>query len=118
MIHGQLIKWKLKIDMLRTGQPQEIDFHLFCEGKRLIDLSIKKQQSLDRTMDDLLKDNNSISIIEELFISELGMALFLDKHPRYGFYSLSPNLRKITKMLRGEQFKILDWLKDKKLISE
>jgi hypothetical protein len=118
MINGELIKWKIKVSITRTSQPQEVDFHLFCEGKRLIDLSIKKQQTSDTTIDALPKDKNSISLIEELFISDLGMTLLLDHHPRFGFYSPSPNLKKIAKMLRGEQFKILDWLKQKKLISE
>jgi hypothetical protein len=116
MLGGLLCKHDVTITKQRTKRQQETDFHLFCEIKRMIDLDIRstRDDNLDSTTDE--GDENIRSLIEELFISELGMALLLDHDPEFGFYSLSPNIKKISKMIHGEPYRILDWLKSKKLI--
>jgi hypothetical protein len=46
--------------------------------------------------------------IKETFISTYGMEIMREKHPDFGFYSLSPNLNKLEKILKGEYKSLLD----------
>jgi hypothetical protein len=55
-------------------------------------------------------------MIEEAFISALGMQLIEeDHHPDFGFYALSPNFNKIQKMIEGKSYHVIEFLQKLKL---
>ena len=83
---------------LRTNSDEEINFHVARLARDFLDIQGGKtngEESPD-SPDDQLKDS-----LKEVFLSPIAIELMREKHPEFGFYSNSPNLRKLEKILLG-----------------
>ena len=66
---------------------------------------INKEQSEEATP--TKKDLELEKLLKEAFLSSYAIALMREKSPDYGFYSLSPNLKKLEKMLKGLPYQLI-----------
>lgn len=93
---------------LRTKAENEIEFHMTLKIKSLLDEMrlnpYKTSQENDLNYD--LRD-----LVEEIFMSSIAMEIMKEEHPLFGFYSLSPNLRKFDNVLNGEKDELFESLK-------
>lgn len=95
----------------RTHQEEEWLFHIAFKGLELLEEWIRHPDQDGSGATPLPK--SLATMIEEAFISELGMQLIEEEHqPDFGFYSLSPNFKKIKKMVEGKSFSLLTFLKE------
>jgi hypothetical protein len=107
-VDGSIIAKQAKINSTRTQSTQERDYHIAR-------LALEYLESITNEMPDLNKENEEEAsnpqideAIKETFISTYGMEIIREKHPDFGFYSLSPNLNKLEKILKGEYKSLLE----------
>jgi hypothetical protein len=93
----------------RTETEEENVFHIAHEGLRILYQWLNHQENEGQPSPPITQELQQL--IEEAFISDLGMQLITEEHhPDFGFYSLSPNFKKIKKMVEGKPFSILNYL--------
>jgi hypothetical protein len=94
----------------RTQTEEEHVFHIAFEGLRMLYQWLNHQENEGQPSPPITKQLQQL--IEEAFISDLGMQLIKEEHhPDFGFYSLSPNYKKIAKMVEGKSYSLLEFLK-------
>lgn len=83
---------------LRTNSDEEIDFHVARLAREFLDNQGDKPigEGSTTSPDDSLKES-----LKEVFLSPITIELMREKHPQFGFYSNSPNLKKLEKILLG-----------------
>ena len=93
-----VVAYELTIGQLRTNTEEEINFHVARLAREFIDNQSKKTISEGTTTspDDSLKES-----LKEVFLSPIAIEIIREKSPEYGFYSNSPNLKKLEKILLG-----------------
>jgi hypothetical protein len=86
------------IGQLRTKTDEEVNFHVARLAREFLDGQGNKSitQSSTTSPNDLLEDS-----LKEVFLSPIAIELMREKHPEFGFYSNSPNLKKIEKIMLG-----------------
>jgi hypothetical protein len=111
---NQFVGRMMVISQGRTSQEEEWLFHIARIGKDLLEQWLNAQ-----AMDGQPSPPVSVELehmIEEAFISALGMQLIEeDHHPDFGFYALSPNFNKIQKMIEGKSYHVIEFLQKLKL---
>ena len=83
---------------LRTNSDEEINFHIARLAREFLDIQGGKTNGEEspNSPDDPLNDS-----LKEVFLSPIAIELMREKHPEFGFYSNSPNLKKLEKILLG-----------------
>lgn len=90
---------------LRTNTDEEINFHVARLAREFLDSQVDKPigEASATSPDDSLKDG-----LKEVFLSPIAIQLMREKHPEFGIYSNSPNLKKLEKILLGKYQGILN----------
>jgi hypothetical protein len=86
------------IGHFRTNTDEEVNFHVARLAREFLDKQGDKSilEGSANSPDDSLKDS-----LKEVFLSPIAIELMREKHPEFGFYSNSPNLKKIEKIMLG-----------------
>jgi hypothetical protein len=110
-LNSYLINIKSVINIANKSE-EEINYHITRTALNDIENELYDQKKLIENTsrnDEPLSKNQGF--LEDVFISNLGMELIKEKHPDYGFYSMSPNFLKIQKMVNQEAYKLFDIIK-------
>jgi len=93
----------------RTNTENELEFQIAFKIKRLLD-EIEIFEGEMKSDFDVYADNEFNRIVNLVFMSDIAMTLMLEEHPRFGFYSVSPNIKKIETILAGKKDDFLEKL--------
>lgn len=97
----------IQLNDSRTNTENELEFQVAFKIKDLLD-KIQTYESEMESDFDVYEDNEFSRIVNLVFMSDIAMALMLEEHPKFGFYSLSPNIKKIETILSGEKDDFLE----------
>ncbi len=100
--NDRLIGKFLQVNESRTNTENELEFRLAFRIKELLDQVHFSNDEMASDFD-VYADNEFSRIVNLVFMSDLAMELMLEEHPKYGFYSLSPNIKKIETILSGKE---------------
>jgi len=93
------------LGQLRTNSDEEINFHIARFAREFLDNQgeTTAREGSTSSPDDQLRDS-----LKEVFLSPVAIELIREKHPEFGFYSNSPNLKKLEKILLGTYLGLLN----------
>jgi len=96
-----------EIHEFRTNTEAEKMFHVARTGLLVLENALNQTPTDGTSAQAPVLDQ----LFNDAFMSPYAIALMREKSPDFGFYSFSPNLKKITKMLEGQPYQLLAWLK-------
>lgn len=92
----------IQIQESRTNTENELEFHIAFKIKWLLD-EVQISNKGVKSDFDVYEDHEFNRIVHEVFMSDIAMTLMMEEHPKFGFYSLSPNIKKIETILSGRK---------------
>jgi len=102
-INSTILAFPHIIEAYRTNKEEEKNYHIARLGLMLLEKTIEKSMNSEGMEDYSPQKNNELDkLLKEAFLSIYGMELQREKHPDFGYYSLSPNFKKLEKMLAGQ----------------
>jgi hypothetical protein len=104
-----IIARQVFLNDFRTESEEEKLFQIARTGLILIEKMLDNTQ--ESSDGDSASSNEELEkILKEAFLSSYAISLMREKHPEHGFYSLSPNFKKIEKMLTNQPYHLLQFL--------
>lgn len=104
---------KQKIDSFRTKTEEEKLFQIARLGLvHLMKFNVDEKKIMEELTSTLAEDDSLNQLLDEVFLSDLAMSLMRTKSPDYGFYSFSPNLSKLERMIHGEEYSLLRFIQN------
>lgn len=110
-LDDRVVAYRQTIQEFRTDTEEEKFFQIARIGLWLLEMAlefnpknngvIQEDPPIDKRLNDLLS---------EAFLSGLAIGMMRTKSPDFGFYSFSPNLKKLEKMIRGENYSLLAFI--------
>jgi hypothetical protein len=101
-----ILAYQQVLSSFRTETEEERQFQIARAALLILEKSmINKEQGEEATP--TKKDLELEKLLKEAFLSSYAIALMREKSPDYGFYSLSPNFKKLEKMLQGLPYQLI-----------
>jgi len=99
----------------RTETEEERHFFIAKKALEIIENALNQIQS-DETGGNPQPNLPLDALLKEAFLSPLALELMREKAPDYGYYSISPNFKKLQKMLEAKPYHILEFIDSLKFI--
>ena len=114
---SQVLAFQDTISEFRTETEQERMFQIARMALLKLEALLIEEQNNDSHPHFLKPIRPELNkLFDEAFLSSYGIALMRERAPDFGFYSLSPNIKKIEKMLLDKPYSIIDHLRHYNLI--
>jgi hypothetical protein len=114
-LDDKVVAFQQTIHGFRTATEEERLFQISRIGLLLLGKALGEEEELPSTSnEDPLTDKRLNDLLEEAFLSRLAIDLMRTRSPDFGFYSFSPNMKKIEKMIHGEDYHLLNLILRKK----
>jgi hypothetical protein len=96
------------IERYRTNKEEEKMYHIARLGLMLLEQSLENiDKRIDLSSYKPPENKELDSLLKDAFMSNVAMSLIQEqKHPTFGFYSLSPNYIKLEKMILGQPYQL------------
>jgi hypothetical protein len=91
------------IQEFRTNTEEEKMFQIARLGLLILENTLSQKPTEETSQQAPVLDQ----LLNEAFMSSLAIELMREKAPDYGFYSFSPNLKKLQKMIEGKPYHLL-----------
>jgi hypothetical protein len=91
------------IQEFRTNTEEEKMFQIARIGLLILENTLSQKPTEEPSQQAPVLDQ----LFNEAFMSSLAIELMREKAPDYGFYSFSPNLKKLQKMIEGKPYHLL-----------
>jgi hypothetical protein len=98
--HG-VVANQQSITTLRTDTQAEINFHVTRLAREFLDSTTVEQSSQSSDAEPSIPNDELKNILQECFLSPIAIDIMKEKEPEFGFYSISPNFKKLEKILLG-----------------
>jgi hypothetical protein len=100
------------IEAYRTHKEEEKQYHIARLGLMLLEKTIEKTTDHEDMKNYYPPKNDELDkLLRNAFMSIYAMELMREKNPEFGYYSLSPNFKKIENMLAGIYENLLTTIK-------
>ena len=110
-LDDKVVAYHQTIQGFRTDTEEEQFFQVARIGLLLLGHALDEEKhGTGTSKQDPLTDTRLNKLLEEAFLSSLAIDLMRTKSPDFGFYSFSPNLKKIEKMINGEDYHLLNFI--------
>jgi hypothetical protein len=108
-IDGLIISFPHKIERYRTKSEEEKVYHIARLGLMLLEAALEKIKNEEDTSSYHPPKNPDLDkILSEAFMSKYAIELLREKHPDFGYYSLSHNFKKLEKMILGQSYSLFE----------
>jgi hypothetical protein len=108
-LDNAIIARQISLNDFRTETEEEKLFQIARIGLILVEKMLDNSE--ESSHGDSASPNEELEkILKEAFLSSYAIALMREKNPEFGFYSLSPNFKKIEKMLTNQPYHLLQFL--------
>jgi hypothetical protein len=95
----------------RTNTEEEKMFFIARQASHFLEKALISEDDSSSENSNQSKNNDLDDILSETFLSVYAIELMREKSPDFGFYSYSPNLNKIEKILNGQSYNLLDFIR-------
>jgi hypothetical protein len=111
-IRSNIVAFQETVFEFRTETEEERMFQVARIALlKLEELLIDKQLTGEHADNSKLISQDLNKLFDEAFLSPYALELMLEKSPEFGFYSVSPNIKKIELMLIGKPYSLMNHIR-------
>jgi hypothetical protein len=109
-LNGVVISFPHIIEKYRTNAEEEKMYHIARLGLMLLEQALENiDKRIDLSSYKPPENKELDSLLSDAFMSSVAMSLIQEqKHPTFGFYSLSHNYIKLEKMISGQPYQLFE----------
>jgi hypothetical protein len=111
-IRSNIVAFQESIFEFRTETEEERMFQVArISLLKLEELLIDKQVTGENAENSKLISQHLNKLFDEAFLSSYALELMRERSPEFGFYSISPNIKKIELMLLGKPYSLMNHIR-------